>query len=45
METHPNPDQALSDGPNQVPLSELAAVLDTLASIHQIVTSANHSHA
>ncbi|MEZ5323491.1 MAG: 3-deoxy-8-phosphooctulonate synthase [Verrucomicrobiales bacterium] len=43
METHPNPDQALSDGPNQVPLNELAAVLDTLASIHQTVTSPNHA--
>jgi 2-dehydro-3-deoxyphosphooctonate aldolase (KDO 8-P synthase) len=34
METHENPAQALSDGPNQVPLSELADVLRTLLKIH-----------
>jgi 2-dehydro-3-deoxyphosphooctonate aldolase (KDO 8-P synthase) len=27
IETHPNPDQALSDGPNMVPLAELAVLL------------------
>ena len=43
METHPNPDQALSDGPNQVPLNQLADVLDTLASIHKTVTAATCS--
>jgi 2-dehydro-3-deoxyphosphooctonate aldolase (KDO 8-P synthase) len=37
METHPNPAQALSDGPNQVPLSELAGVLKTLLKIHETV--------
>lgn len=39
METHPDPDKAFSDGPNQVPLHELAGVLDVLASIHQTVSS------
>ncbi len=28
METHPNPDNALSDGPNMVPLNELREVLE-----------------
>lgn len=33
METHPNPDQALSDGPNMVPLDEMAALLDRALAI------------
>ena len=36
METHPDPDKALSDGPNQIPLSELAGVLRQLKQIHEI---------
>jgi 2-dehydro-3-deoxyphosphooctonate aldolase (KDO 8-P synthase) len=28
LETHPNPDQAPSDGPNMLPLNQLAALLD-----------------
>lgn len=35
METHPDPSKALSDGPNQVPLAELPAVLTRLLNIHQ----------
>ncbi|HEX5123918.1 MAG TPA: 3-deoxy-8-phosphooctulonate synthase, partial [Rhodanobacteraceae bacterium] len=30
METHPDPDKALSDGPNAWPLAKMAALLDTL---------------
>ncbi|MFM2398682.1 MAG: hypothetical protein RL341_839 [Pseudomonadota bacterium] len=30
METHPNPAQALSDGPNAVPLGKMRALLETL---------------
>ena len=30
METHPNPAQALSDGPNAVPLKHMKALLETL---------------
>ena len=30
METHPNPSQALSDGPNAFPLAHLQAMLETL---------------
>ncbi len=34
METHPDPDQALSDGPNMVPLTELPSLLAALLKIH-----------
>ena len=35
MESHDNPDQAPSDGPNMVPLSEMPALLDMLMRIDQ----------
>ncbi|MFT4640492.1 MAG: 2-dehydro-3-deoxyphosphooctonate aldolase (KDO 8-P synthase) [Verrucomicrobiales bacterium] len=35
METHPDPTKALSDGPNQVPLSELQGVIERLLTIHR----------
>jgi 2-dehydro-3-deoxyphosphooctonate aldolase (KDO 8-P synthase) len=34
MEVHRDPDNALSDGPNSLPLDELGALLDSLLSIH-----------
>ena len=34
MEVHENPVEALSDGPNAVPLAELPALLDSLLAIH-----------
>jgi 2-dehydro-3-deoxyphosphooctonate aldolase (KDO 8-P synthase) len=37
IETHPNPDQALSDGPNMIPLSEMAAVLKKLVKVFEAV--------
>lgn len=37
METHPNPDQALSDGPNAVPLDQMASLLRHLKEIDTIV--------
>jgi 2-dehydro-3-deoxyphosphooctonate aldolase (KDO 8-P synthase) len=37
METHPNPAKAFSDGPNQVPLSEIAQVISQLRTIHAVV--------
>lgn len=37
METHPHPEQALSDGPNQVPLSQLGSVLVQLRKIHAVI--------
>jgi 2-dehydro-3-deoxyphosphooctonate aldolase (KDO 8-P synthase) len=33
METHPNPDEALSDGPNAMPLAHMAKLLEALVSI------------
>jgi 2-dehydro-3-deoxyphosphooctonate aldolase (KDO 8-P synthase) len=33
METHPNPGEALSDGPNAMPLAHMASLLETLVSI------------
>ncbi|HHQ69227.1 MAG TPA: 3-deoxy-8-phosphooctulonate synthase [Halothiobacillaceae bacterium] len=37
METHPNPDKALSDGPNAWPLDELADLLLTLVTLDRTV--------
>ena len=37
IETHPTPDQALSDGPNMWPLGRLPALLDTLVELHAVV--------
>jgi 2-dehydro-3-deoxyphosphooctonate aldolase (KDO 8-P synthase) len=39
IETHPDPDNAPSDGPNMVPLSDLAAILETLKAIDAISKS------
>ena len=39
METHPEPDKALSDGPNAWPLGEMRALLETLQVIDQQVKS------
>lgn len=36
IETHVNPAEALSDGPNQVPLADLPALLRQLLRIHEI---------
>lgn len=33
VETHPDPDQAISDGPNQIPLHELANVIEPVLKI------------
>ncbi|MGZ8289158.1 MAG: 3-deoxy-8-phosphooctulonate synthase [Telluria sp.] len=40
METHPNPAQALSDGPNAVPLGRMKELLSTLVDIDRIVKKA-----
>ena len=37
METHPNPEQALSDGPNAWPLGKMQALLETLVAIDAVV--------
>lgn len=39
IETHPNPAQALSDGPNAWPLSRMASLLTTLCEIDRTVKS------
>ncbi len=37
METHPDPDQALSDGPNAWPLAKIKALLTRLKELDEIV--------
>jgi len=37
METHPDPDKALSDGPNAMPLGQMEKLLETLVSIDRNV--------
>lgn len=39
METHPRPDQALSDGPNAWPLGHMASLLASLQQLDRIVKS------
>ncbi|AKH20218.1 3-deoxy-8-phosphooctulonate synthase [Sedimenticola thiotaurini] len=36
METHPNPEKALSDGPNSWPLDRMEALLETLMELDQV---------
>jgi len=43
METHPNPDQALSDGPNAWPLQKMASLLEVLRDLDATV-KANELH-
>jgi 2-dehydro-3-deoxyphosphooctonate aldolase (KDO 8-P synthase) len=40
METHPNPAQAMSDGPNAVPLGRMKELLTTLVEIDRVVKKA-----
>ncbi len=37
IETHPRPDEALSDGPNSWPLSEMGSLLETLKALDEVV--------
>ncbi|MEO8157974.1 MAG: 3-deoxy-8-phosphooctulonate synthase [Betaproteobacteria bacterium] len=39
METHPNPEKALSDGPNAWPLHLMKSLLETLKSLDELVKS------
>lgn len=39
METHPNPEEALCDGPNSWPLGKMKNLLETLVNIDQMVKS------
>ncbi len=36
METHPNPDKALSDAPNQIPLSDLEFILEAISEFREL---------
>jgi 2-dehydro-3-deoxyphosphooctonate aldolase (KDO 8-P synthase) len=40
MEIHENPDKALSDGPNMIPLTKLEEVLQPVVDIHNSVRKA-----
>ena len=37
METHPDPEMALSDGPNSVPLKEMRGLLEMLKSLDRLI--------
>jgi 2-dehydro-3-deoxyphosphooctonate aldolase (KDO 8-P synthase) len=39
IETHPEPDTALSDGPNMIPLREMPRLLEGLVKLHHLVQS------
>jgi len=39
MEVHENPEKALSDGPNQIPLDQIESVLTRLMAVHQAAHS------
>ena len=39
MEVHPEPDKALCDGPNMIPLDELPQMLKALKSIHELIVA------
>lgn len=41
METHPDPEKAMSDGPNSWPLDQMASLLKTLKSIDDLIKSSN----
>jgi 2-dehydro-3-deoxyphosphooctonate aldolase (KDO 8-P synthase) len=45
METHPNPDEALSDGPNSWPLDRMAELLAVLAGLDRIVKAGGYLEA
>jgi len=40
METHPDPDKALSDGPNAWPLGKMKALLETLLALDKVAKTA-----
>jgi 2-dehydro-3-deoxyphosphooctonate aldolase (KDO 8-P synthase) len=39
METHPNPEKALSDGPNAVPLAKMRGLLEQLVALDRVTKS------
>jgi len=45
METHPDPEKALSDGPNAWPLDKMRALLETLKEIDSVVKAQGYAEA
>ncbi|MFA6928720.1 MAG: 3-deoxy-8-phosphooctulonate synthase [Lentisphaeria bacterium] len=43
LETHPDPDHALSDGPNSVPLKQIKTILKTVKDLHALVASCSEN--
>lgn len=41
FETHPNPDKALSDGPNQIPLKDFPDILEKLINLKKFIENEN----
>lgn len=41
-ETHPNPKEALSDGPNMIPLDKMGKFLDEVLAIHNVAKNFSH---
>ncbi len=44
METHPDPEKALSDGPNAWPLGEMESLLETLKALDDVVKARGFGH-
>lgn len=42
MEIHPDPDKALCDGPNSIPLGEIEKLLEKIVRIREAVSSSTH---
>jgi 2-dehydro-3-deoxyphosphooctonate aldolase (KDO 8-P synthase) len=43
METHPDPEKALSDGPNAWPLGKMRALLETLKEVDSVVKNKGYA--
>lgn len=44
METHPDPEKALSDGPNAWPLGKMESLLETLKTLDEVVKARGFEH-
>jgi 2-dehydro-3-deoxyphosphooctonate aldolase (KDO 8-P synthase) len=44
MEVHPEPEKALCDGPNSIPLDQVKPLLETLLKIHAVVSEESFSY-
>lgn len=44
METHPNPDQALCDGPNSWPLAKMQPLLESLKELDLVIKQKNYTY-